>query len=368
MAIHRIKPAAVAKLIESPGKHCDGGGLYLQVAAPGQASWVWRHREKWKSLGPANLYSLTEAREKAHALRKAAHEGTDPFQVLGQGRVPGRTFGEALEEYLAIKAPTWAASNRERGLRRHHFLFGHIPDFVALPIKAIDQPAKNRALSTFEAGSKNHRDIGFYIEAVLRYAIEGKLRLKKAGGDVEHHAAMPWRDVPAFYKRLAELGTVDARALQWTILTACRTDEVIGAKHKSPATWGEITEEDGLPVWDIPAERMKGGKRHRVPLSAEALALLGPRKADKAPLFEVSSANGLLNTLKRTDGGNGFTVHGFRTSFTEYVAHETNCSEELADRCIAHERRTKVRRAYQRSDQLEKRRPIMQGWSDYLTK
>src|SRR5262249_31101063 len=98
----------------------------------------------------------------------------------------------------------------------------------------------------------------------------------------------------------------------------------------------------------------------------ETLVLLGERRADNTPLFKVSSANAMLNTLK-ANGGDGFTVHGFRTSFTEWAAHETNHPEDLADRCISHERRTKVRRAYQRSDLLDKRREIMTGWSDYVT-
>jgi integrase len=153
---------------------------------------------------------------------------------------------------------------------------------------------------------------------------------------------------PGFYAGIAKLGSVDVRALQ---------------KHKPSATWGEITDVDGQPTWVIPKTRMKGRKMHRVPLTPQAVALLGERRADNVPLFKVSSANAMLYTLK-ANGGNGFTVHGFRTSFQEYVAAETNFPDDLADRCIAHERRSKVRKAYQREP---KRREIMVAWSDFAT-
>jgi Arm DNA-binding domain len=198
--------------MRTKGKHSDGGGLYLQVASPGHASWVWRHKERWKSIGPAAVYSIEQAREKARLSRLEAHEGRDPFQMLASTRAApaGKLFGEAMAEYLEAKASTWADSNRARETRRYNFLFGQIPDFTALPIKSIDQDAKNKALATWEAGSKKHRDVGFYIEAILRHALTGKLRLRSSTDDVQHHDAMPWRDVPAFYRRLDEVSDDDA--------------------------------------------------------------------------------------------------------------------------------------------------------------
>ena len=374
MAIHRIHEGKLDRLMRTKGKHPDGGGLYLQVASPGQASWVWRHKERWASIGPARLYNITEARHKALELSRAAHEGKDPFEVLSGGRSQptGKLFGEAVEEYLGAKSSTWAPSNRDRELRHYRFLFGKIADFVALPIRSIDQDAKNKALGTWPADSKQRRDVGFYIEAIMRYAETGKLRLRKRGDDdAVHHEAMPWRDVPAFYNRLAGLDTVDARALQWTIPTGARTDEVIGAKRKGawtkhPATWAEIEEIDDKPVWVIPRERMKARKPHRVPLTAEALAVLGKRRADNAPPFKVSGASAMLNTLKALDG-NGYTVHGFRSSFEDWGAEATNFPRDLVKLCTAHDKRTKTDRAYQRSDLLEKRREIMERWSEFVT-
>jgi integrase len=382
MAIERIKgdedKGELARLMRTKGKHSDGGGLYLQVAKEGQASWVFRYKDRqtqkdrWPCVGPASVYSIAEAREKAREARKAVLEGRDPFAVLRAGRTEpaGKTFAKAIAEYLAAKSPHWAASNRARELRRYEFLFDKIPDFVALPIKAIDQAAKNTALATWDGQPKARRDVGFYIEAIIRYAETGKLRVLKVADEQEHHEAMPWRDVPSFYGRISKLNSnvEDARALRFTILTGARTDEVIGAEYKgkitkAPATWREIMEVDGLPTWVIPGHRMKGKRTHHVPLTPQMLAKRG---ADDAALFEVSGSNAMLNILK-TNGGNGFTVHGFRSSFSDWVIDETSYGADLADMCIAHLTRGKVRAAYQRSPQLEKRRAILQEWSDYVS-
>jgi hypothetical protein len=154
-------------LMREPGKHCDGHGLYLEVAAPGQASWMYRHKNGWRSLGSANGYSIREAREMAHKLWQVACRKEDPFALLATLRAPkvaaepkGKLFSTAMAEYLAAKSPHWAASNRARELRRYEFLFGKVPDFVALPIKAIDQAAKNAALATWNGQSKARRDVG----------------------------------------------------------------------------------------------------------------------------------------------------------------------------------------------------------------
>jgi len=370
VAIHKLKPSSIADRIDAGRRrHADGGGLYLQVAAPGQASWVFRHQEKWRSLGPADECSIEEARDRADALRKAAREGRCPLQMLDAGApaATGKTFAEAMAEYLKAKSPTWAASNRARELRRYGFLFGQIPAFTALPLASIDQQAKNRALGHWETGSKKQSDVNFYIEAILRFAQTGKLlRVKKSGGaDVEHHESMPSAEVPAFFKRLVKVGTVDSKALAFTILTGSRTDEVIGAKHKAPATWGEIGEEDGKPVWIIGGNRMKAGRKHVVPLTPQMMKLLGKPQAPDVPLFMVSSQSAMLDTLREITG-NGYTVHGFRSSFEVWGAEATNFPRDLVKLCTAHDKRSQTDRAYQRSNLLAKRREIMQGWSDFI--
>jgi hypothetical protein len=171
-------------LMREPGRHCDGGGLYLEVAAPGQASWIYRYKNRWASLGSANGWSIREAREKAAKLWQAAGRGDDPFALLSTLRAPkatdepkGKLFATAMAEYLAAKSPHWAASNRARELRRYEYLFGQIPDFIALRLPAIDQAAKNTALANWNEQPKARRDVGFYIEAIIKYAETGASRI-----------------------------------------------------------------------------------------------------------------------------------------------------------------------------------------------
>ncbi|MGY2983800.1 tyrosine-type recombinase/integrase [Bradyrhizobium sp. USDA 4508] len=380
-------------LLREPGRHCDGGGLYLEVAAPGQASWMYRYKNGWRSIGSANGFSIREAREIAAKLWQAARRGEDPFALLATLRAPkaaekplGKLFSEALAEYLAAKSPHWSPSNRARELRRYEFLFEQIPDFTALRLPKIDQAAKNKALAKWNEQPKARRDVGFYIEAILRYAETGKLRIVGGQPKAKHHEAMPYADVPAFFTKLSGLGTINARALQFLIMTGARTDEVIGRKEKrvwrkARPTWREIEEANGEATWVIPGREigdggdyrgMKGRKDHSVPLSPAALALLGERQADDVPLFVTTGGqNALLNTLRETNGEDA-TVHGFRSSISDWGI-EHGYSRDLIDMCIAHgEDRDgwtdpKTRRAYQRSELLKLRREIMLGWSDYVT-
>lgn len=355
------------KYLKTAGTYADGKGLYLRVRAPGQGSWTVKFGVKEKSLGPFDLISADEARAQHHAMRIEKKAGRDPFQMLRADRAEkpaGKTFAEALTEYLKIKEPTWKASSRARERRDHERTFAQIPDFTALLVKDIDQAAKSNALA--KLGSSARRKAKSWIGAVIRFAETGEIRERGGSDEVEHHPAMPWAQVPGFYTRLSEVGTVDARALQWTILTGARTDEVIGGEAKAPATWSEIKDIDGLPTWVIGADRMKATKVHRVPLSPQMVALLGERRADDVPLFKVRNSNAMLNVLRKNDGDE-FTVHGFRSSFEDWAAETTDFPRDLVKLCTAHDKRTKVDKAYQRSDLLKKRREIMQAWSDYVS-
>jgi hypothetical protein len=227
MAIELIKgdekKGELARLMRTKGKHSDGGGLYLQVASPGNASWVWRHKEVWRSIGPASAYKVAEVREVAFKLRKEVAEGRDPFAMLTarRARPVGETFGEWLTKYLNKKQDQWTASNRDRERRDHERTFAQLPNFTALHIPAITPAAKADALNMLGKSAK--RKATSWIDAVIRFAETGVIRERGTGGDdVEHHEAMPYRDVPTFYAGLSKVSGDDARALQWTILTGAR--------------------------------------------------------------------------------------------------------------------------------------------------
>jgi integrase len=257
------------------------------------------------------------------------------------------------------------ASNRDRETNHHKLIFGKIPAFTALPLSAIDQTAKNAAIATWQPGVRNHRDAGIYIDAIIKFAETGKLH-GKPRAEVKHHSAMLYRDVPTFYARLAVLDqSVAGAALRFLILTGARSDEVIGGRAKAPATWGEIVLVDGALTWVIPGSRMKAGREHRVPLSAAALALLGERQADDIALFKVVNDSQLRIALKASDG-NGFTVHGFRATFRTWIAKATTFGDDLGELCLAHDKRSAVEKAYQRSDLLEKRREVMSAWAKFI--
>jgi integrase len=364
VAIHVLKASDVAKLIDTkPGKHPDGGGLYLQVNAPGRGSWIYRHQNKWRSLGPADILDLTEARDKALALRKAALGGQCPIAMLDGGTAPGgKTFGDIMALLIEDRYSSWSESNRDHNKRRYEYLFGKLPWFTALPIDAIDQDAINRALATWPDQPKVRSDVRSYIKAIRKFAVEGGRDIKR---EVVPLQSMTYTDVPAFYKRLAQLGTEEARALQFVILSGVRVSEIVGTKErlrrKPAATWGEIT---GNELFR-PARVMKIKQDFTVALTPAMLKLLGKkRQADDVPLFNTNSGK-MLDTLRKITG-NGDTTHGFRTSLVAWGLKVKNYPDDLLQHCIAHETRSVSDRSYSRGDLLENRRPVMEAWSDYV--
>jgi integrase len=218
-------------------------------------------------------------------------------------------------------------------------------------IEAVLSAAKARGLRTGEnpAAWRGHLD-------ALLPTISKRKR-------VEHHPAMDWADVPAFMAELQRRSNMSAWALQFTILTACRTGELIGAQ------WSEIDLARGL--WVIPASRMKAHVEHRVPLSRQALALLGtmPRTDGNDAVFwgarkPTISNMAMLQLLRGMRPG--LTVHGFRSSFRDWAAENTTFPAEVVEMALAHTVQNQVEAAYRRGDLLDKRRALMQGWADYL--
>ncbi|WMT75086.1 integrase arm-type DNA-binding domain-containing protein [Bradyrhizobium sp. Ash2021] len=369
----------IAKIIRKPGKHPDGGGLYLQVASPGQGSWVVRFGKRWKSLGPADEISADEARERRKAMWKVHKLGGDPFAVAEEAkkadedkkvaeqaaeaaRVP---FGSLIEPYLTLNAPGWkgGTEGHEAGQYRKT-LAGPLSALSAAAITSADVQKHLEKYPPARADKVRMR-----VMQVINYAVAKGLRadgenparkevmkfLVPSAPKSKPHKSMPVADVPEFMGKLYADGSPDARALAFAILTAARTAEARDAR------WEEISGK----VWTIPGgidERsMKESVEHSVPLSPQALALLGtPKKSGR--VFGQLPHDALIDKVK--EHGGDYTTHGFRTSFTGWAV-KAKYSKDLRDRALAHAVGTKTDQAYDREELIEERRPMMQAWSDF---
>ncbi|SMX23377.1 tyrosine-type recombinase/integrase [Boseongicola aestuarii] len=380
------------KLVENlgPGRHGDGGGLYLVVDATESAArrWIVRVTVKGQKnrkgaplrtdfgLGGADVVTLNQARERALEYRRMAKSGLNP-RFNANREIP--TFEEVSRQVHIDRLPTWKSAKHGQiwlnNLRDYAF-----PKIGRMPVDSIGQPEVLMCLSPiWTEKHETARRLAQRIKTVLDVAKSKGFRsgenpvtaikdakvLPTVRAKVHHHDAMPWRDVPAFYTSLAPRPAMAAKALRFTILTASRTSEVLEMK------WPEV--DFDAKLWTVPAERMKGGKAHRVPLTEEMLAILEPLKAlDSVFVFEGQKRHhplsnmSMLMLLRRMDA-NGFTVHGFRSSFRDWSAEDANAPRELAEAALAHQVGSEVERAYARSDLLEKRRQLMNKWSTYIS-
>ena len=374
--IHRLSARAVQTLTKR-GYHADGGGLYLLVGPTGAKSWVLRYqragRRREMGLGPLTAVSLAEARQAAIAQHKMLVSGDDPIAVRRAARSAGATFGEAADAYIAshragwkndAQADQWTQSLRDYGPKRE------------TPIAEIDTAAVMACLRPiWEKKTVTATRVRGRIERVLDWAkvhgmrtgenparwrghLENLLPKPSKVSKGKHHAAMPYADVPAFMVTLAERDARSRRALRFTILTAARTEEVVGAQ------WAEFD----IPgkLWTIPAGRMKGGREHSVPLTAAAVAILEPLSR-KEPPFKLSENAMLYLVQKPSPKGLGlpFTVHGFRSSFRDWAAETQDAPNEVVEMALAHAIRNKAEAAYRRGALLEKRRMLMEAWATY---
>jgi integrase len=387
----KLTAIGVAKL-KSPGMYGDGGGLWLQVTGKGAKSWIFRFTLRGKAramgLGSASTFTLAEAREKALTCRKLCADGLDPIEVRrerdGEARIQAAramTFRQCAEAYIDAHRTGWRnakhAAQWTATLEAYAF-----PVFGELPVAGVDTSLVMRALEPIWAAKPETASrVRGRVESILDWAttrgfrrgenparwrghLENLLPKRSRVRKVEHHAALPYAEMPAFMAALAEQPGNAARALEFTILTAARTSETLGA------TWSEFDLDAG--VWIVPAARMKAGAEHRVPLSGPALAVLqrmaGIRSGDFVfaggrrgrPLSNMS----MLMMLRRM-GRSELTVHGFRSSFRDWAAETTNISAEVVEAALAHTVESKVERAYRRGDLFRKRRELMQAWALY---
>lgn len=377
------------KLVENlgTGRHGDGAGLYLVVDPSGARRWIVRVTVKGQKnskgaplrtdfgLGGADVVTLQEARERALEYRRMAKAGLNP-RYNAQRETP--CFEELAKQVHIDRLPTW--KNTKHGQQWLNTLRDYaFPKIGRMPVDSIGQPEVLMCLSPiWTEKHETAKRLAQRIKVVLDVAKSSGFRegenpvvavreahvLPKVKTKVVHHDAMPWRDVPAFYKKLEKRTATAAKALQFTILTACRTSEVLGM------TWAEVDLDAG--IWTIPEERMKGGIQHRVPLTDEMLRILEVVKPlggefvfrgqkSKSPLSNMS----MLMLLRRM-GSEQYTVHGFRSSFRDWAAEEAGVAREIAEAVLAHKVGSDVERAYTRSDLLERRRNLAEIWCQFV--
>jgi len=371
--------------LHKPGRHPDGDGLYLQITDSGVKSWVLRFerngRERMLGLGPAHTFTLKEARERARRARQLLADGVDPIDAKRTQRtVPILTFRQAVEIYAKLHEQKWTSRRPQflSSLRQHAF-----PILGDLPLAVIDTPAVLRVLEPiWISKTETANRVRQRIEAVLDWATASGHRPKGdnparwkghlamilpapgAIAKVQHHAALPWVEIAAFMGELRGREGVAARALEFAILTAARTNEVIGAR------WSEI--DFSAATWTIPADRMKADKEHRVPLSEPAIDLLRNlwTEAGHDLVFIGSQAarglgdRALAEALART-GRTDVTVHGFRSTFRDWAAEVSHYPNHVVEMALAHAIPSAVERAYRRGDLFEKRRALMEDWAAF---
>lgn len=389
--INRLTPLFVSKATK-PGLYCDGGGLNLQVGPTGGKSWLFRYMIEGTAdrmgLGPVKTVSLPDARLKALDCRKLLAEGKNPKDeraaAIAANKIANArkmTFQQCAEAYIEVHRHGWKNEKHvtqwKNTLRDYAY-----PVMGKLPVNAIDTDLVVKCLSPiWTEKTETATRVRGRIEAILDWATSSKYRqgenparwrghLKnllaapRKVKPVTHHPALPFDQIAEFMKALRAVECVSARALEFLILTGTRTTEVLEAK------WEEIEVKKNL--WNIPANRMKAGRDHRVHLSKRALEVLKemqsqrvgdyvfPGKRESKPLSSMALLM-VLRRMKRND----LTVHGFRSTFRDWASEVSHYPAEVAEMALAHAVSDKTEAAYRRGDLLEKRINFMEDWAKY---
>jgi len=389
---NRLSAVAVRGL-SVPGRYADGGGLYLRVAEGGSKQWVFLTRAGGKQreagLGSINAISLARAREIAAGFRQALAEGRDPITERKAERAKRRTiptFGELADD--VIEGLKQELKNEKHIAQWEMTLKDYAKSLRDIPVNDVTTDDVLRVLRPIwnekrETASRHRGRIERVLDAAKASGFRSDLNPARWAGHLKlllpsgqknasrgHHEAMPFSEVPALMERLRAVHGASARALEFTILTAARTGETIGA------TWAEIDLD--AQVWTIPAERMKAGREHRVPLTDRAVAVLsemmpaGEKPAPAAFVFPGAKVGKPLSNMSMTMAVRRLkvepepTVHGFRSSFRDWCGEATAFPREVAEAALAHTVGDKAEQAYRRGDALEKRRKLMAAWAAYL--
>jgi integrase len=398
--INKLSAMSVQRTKES-GYYGDGGGLYLQITKSGGKSWVFRfvsptlpRSEKTgrapareMGLGPVHTVSLVEARDKALACRKLVAEGRDPIEdrktALLRAQLDAAkaaSFADCARSYISAHETGW--KNEKHGKQWTATLETYaFPLIGKLPVASVDTGLVMRVLEPiWHSKTETASRLRGRIESILDWAtvrgfrqgenparwkghLEHQLPARNKVQRVEHHAALPYAELGVFMAALRQREGISARALEFAILTAARSGEIRGA------TWSEIDLKGQL--WTIPAERMKAGKEHRVPLPEPAIALLTalPRLVGNNLVFPATrgkqlsdmSLTAVLKRMERPD----LTQHGFRSTFRDWAGETTAYPREVIEHALAHQLKDKAEAAYQRGDLLAKRARLMEDWGSF---
>ena len=377
------------KLVQNlgAGRHGDGNGLYLVVDPSGARRWIVRVVVKGQrnkkggplrtdfGLGNADLVTLHQARERALEYRRMAKQGLNP-RFHGKQEVP--TFEEIAQQVHIERLPTW--KNAKHGQQWINTLRDYaFPKIGRMPVDSIGQPEVLMCLSPiWTEKHETARRLSQRIKTVLDVAKSKGFRvgenpiteikdakvLPKVTVKPKHHKAMKWQEVPNLYLELKTRNAMAAKALMFTCLTGSRTSEVLEME------WSEVNLEDH--IWTCPAERMKAGVTHRVPLTAEMIEIIEPLQAMASKfVFEGQKRHQPLSNMSmlmllRRMKIEGVTVHGFRSTFRDWVSETTNTPREISEMSLAHKVGSIVEQAYARSDLLDKRRLLMERWSQFV--
>ena len=380
-ALNKLNGKAVEKAVKN-GTYSDGGGLSL-VVKPDRRAWVfrftWQGKEEYMGLGSANAVTLAQARLKATDARQLVASGINPILNKKLARtVP--TFGEVAEDHIAAMEPNWRNAKHVDQWKMTLRVYGkslypkNVDQISTDDVEAVLKPiwlSKNETATRLRgrietviarATAKGHRSGP--NPAQWRNHLDQILpRPNKLSRG--HHKALPYVMVPQFVAALRENTSVSNLALEFLILTAARTGEVIGAK------WDEVDLD--LAIWTVPASRMKAKREHRVPLTDRAVEILNSIKPFKNGDFVFPGRKkgvGLSNmaleaVLRRMNLKDLATVHGFRSSFRDWASEETDHAGEIAEICLAHIVGDETVRSYKRGDIIDKRRRLMNDWENY---
>ena len=378
--INRLNARAAATITEH-GRHADGGGLYLSISPNGGRRWVFLYRWHGKpteiGLGSARDVTLARARELAAQARARLAESINPKDA--RRPLGGSTFGECADRLIEAMRPSWR--NSKHAAQWEMTLRSYAGPLRRLPVDTITTEDVLSVLKPLwiekpETASRLRGRIERVLDAAKAQGLRTGENPARWRGHLDqllpkrqrltrgHHAAMNYAEVPTFMGDLRARQATAALALEFTVLTAARSGEVLRAR------WEEFDLDRA--VWTIPANRMKAGREHRVPLSKRALKIVQAMDEDHGNDFVFGgqktgkplSVMALEMVLRRMKV-DGVTVHGFRSAFRDWAAECTNFSNEVCEAALAHVIKNKAEAAYRRGDLFDKRRKLMEAWAVY---